>query len=249
MPASVLNARKLWRNIEFLRWFIFSAVSIIGIAGDLLTKYLTYEIRTVEVIPGILRFNFVINKGIIWGISSQGSILFLIIPAFAIPLIIVIFKYIHIFSGHSDHAEAGLEATHKPPQPARLNLLITIAFGLIMAGAVGNLYDRVLYKGVRDFIDFYFINWPIFNLADVYITFGVILIIVDVFWKPRAIIIQPDNPSADRAISVYTEQSECVQEEPVIIETPGNESIPTEPGTDGTKSADDLDITSTPEKE
>jgi signal peptidase II len=176
MPASVLSARKLWKNIEFVRWFLFLTVAIVGVAGDLISKSLTYEINSADLIPNILRFKFVINKGIIWGISSQGSVLFLIIPSLAIPLIVLIFKYIHIFSG---------DAKRNRDTPAKLNLLITIAFGLILAGAVGNLFDRIFYKGVRDFIDFYFINWPIFNMADVYISSGVGLIIIDVFWTPR----------------------------------------------------------------
>lgn len=188
MPASVLNAKNYWRSVEFIRWFIFFSIAIIGTVGDLISKTLTYQIKELEIIPGILRFNFVLNKGIIWGIASQGSIFFLIIPALAIPLILLIFKYIHLFSGPVRIPDQSNENA-----PAGFNILITIAFGLIMAGAAGNLYDRFFYKGVRDFIDFYSINWPIFNLADIYISCGVALIIIDVFWNSRTVKTQPAN--------------------------------------------------------
>ena len=50
---------------------------------------------------------------------------------------------------------------------------------LIFGGAIGNLYDRIFYKAVPDFIDFHIGNfhWFIFNVADIFITFGVIFMI------------------------------------------------------------------------
>ena len=50
---------------------------------------------------------------------------------------------------------------------------------LILGGAIGNLYDRIFYKAVPDFIDFHIGNfhWFIFNVADIFITFGVIFMI------------------------------------------------------------------------
>ena len=50
---------------------------------------------------------------------------------------------------------------------------------LILGGAIGNLYDRIFYKAVPDFIDFHIGNfhWFIFNVADIFITLGVIFMI------------------------------------------------------------------------
>ena len=50
---------------------------------------------------------------------------------------------------------------------------------LISGGALGNLYDRVVYKSVPDFIDFHVGNfhWFIFNVADIFISLGVIFMI------------------------------------------------------------------------
>lgn len=50
---------------------------------------------------------------------------------------------------------------------------------LILAGVIGNLIDRVFYLGVVDFIDVGF--WPVFNLADVFIFFGAVLLLRKVF--------------------------------------------------------------------
>ncbi len=51
---------------------------------------------------------------------------------------------------------------------------------LIIGGALGNIYDRVFYAAVPDFIDFHIGNfhWFIFNVADIFITLGVILMII-----------------------------------------------------------------------
>ena len=51
---------------------------------------------------------------------------------------------------------------------------------LIFGGAIGNLYDRIFYNAVPDFIDFHIGNfhWFIFNVADIFITIGVIFMIL-----------------------------------------------------------------------
>ena len=50
--------------------------------------------------------------------------------------------------------------------------------GLVLGGAFCNLYDRVVYGYVRDFISLDFISFPIFNLADCAITFGAIMLVI-----------------------------------------------------------------------
>lgn len=243
MPVSVLNVSKPWKKNELTRWLIFFSIAIIFTALDLITKYLTYKINTIDIVPGVLEFRFISNKGIIWGLFSQGSLLFIVISSLAIPLIIFMFKYIYVFVCHETNQEdavqplpsvnndgkpldiAGetpvpIEAISKhtdtneiistsaptnschdngmgcqknllpPEMPIRkfsvfsIIGMLTIACGLILAGAIGNLYDRIFYEGVRDFISFYIINWPIFNLADVFITIGAFLIIFCMFKKP-----------------------------------------------------------------
>jgi signal peptidase II len=58
----------------------------------------------------------------------------------------------------------------------------------IFSGSVGNLYDRIYYSAVPDFIDFHLndFHWFIFNVADIFISLGVIcLIFVEIFFKKK----------------------------------------------------------------
>lgn len=58
--------------------------------------------------------------------------------------------------------------------------------GLILAGTVGNLYDRLVFNGVRDFLYFYRIDWPVFNVADCCLVVGAgLLLFQAVFMAPR----------------------------------------------------------------
>ena len=63
-----------------------------------------------------------------------------------------------------------------------------LAFMMIFGGSIGNIFDRLYYSSVPDFIDIHFNNfhWFIFNVADIFITFGVILLIcLEVFSKKK----------------------------------------------------------------
>lgn len=59
--------------------------------------------------------------------------------------------------------------------------LLCLALGLILAGTLGNLYDRIVFGGVRDFLYFYLINWPVFNFADCCLVCGAGLLLVQAF--------------------------------------------------------------------
>ena len=57
---------------------------------------------------------------------------------------------------------------------------------MILGGAIGNLYDRVFFKAVPDFIDFHIgeFHWFVFNVADIFITVGIIgIMIIEIFKK------------------------------------------------------------------
>ena len=59
---------------------------------------------------------------------------------------------------------------------------------MILGGAIGNVFDRIIYKAVPDFIDFHVGNfhWFIFNVSDIFISVGVILmVILELFDKPK----------------------------------------------------------------
>ena len=68
------------------------------------------------------------------------------------------------------------------------DFLEKILFSIILGGAIGNLYDRLIYFAVPDFIDFHVgdFHWFIFNIADIFITVGIILILIkDIIFKKK----------------------------------------------------------------
>lgn len=58
------------------------------------------------------------------------------------------------------------------------------ALGLILGGTIGNLYDRIVFNGVRDFLYFYRIEWPVFNVADCCLVVGAGMLLVHAFLTP-----------------------------------------------------------------
>lgn len=116
------------------------------------------ELGQYDLITGVLGLKLTYNTGIIWGLFQGNNFIFLAISVLAVPLIVLIWFLVR--------------------EP---HWLMSLGLGLILAGTLGNLYDRLFCEGVRDFIDFYLINWPIFNLADTWITLGVIMILGHMF--------------------------------------------------------------------
>lgn len=69
-----------------------------------------------------------------------------------------------------------------------LKPLSILSFGMIIGGVYGNLLDRILHKKVTDYLSFIFFKYhfPIFNIADIGITIGVLLLIISL-WKEKEI--------------------------------------------------------------
>jgi len=68
-----------------------------------------------------------------------------------------------------------------------------VALGLILGGTVGNLFDRIVFGGVRDFLYFYWFEFPVFNVADSCLVVGAGLLLLQAFFaKPKA-----DPPPAE----------------------------------------------------
>jgi signal peptidase II len=61
------------------------------------------------------------------------------------------------------------------------------ALGLILGGTIGNLYDRLIFNGVRDFLYFYAIEWPVFNVADCCLVVGAGLLLVQAVFAPAPV--------------------------------------------------------------
>ncbi len=72
------------------------------------------------------------------------------------------------------------------------HLLLRISLALILAGALGNLIDRIVLGYVRDMLDFRLINFAIFNVADSCVTIGAFLLAFDISFGKGKVLLQPD---------------------------------------------------------
>ncbi len=78
--------------------------------------------------------------------------------------------------------------------------LLCTALGLILGGTLGNLYDRVVFGGVRDFLHwFYAFEWPVFNVADCCLVVGAFLLLAQALWNRPGAVEQPQPVSAEAA--------------------------------------------------
>lgn len=139
--------------------FIVSTVALIAV--DQLTKIwavsqLHEAQRVIPVIEGIFELHYTENRGVAFGML-QGQ-LWLFVPMTL--LIVALFGVMLLRS------------------PLRRYKLFYIPAVMIMAGAIGNLIDRILYGYVIDFLYFKLIDFPIFNFADCCVVIGAFLLLV-----------------------------------------------------------------------
>ena len=114
---------------------------------------------SIQLIPGVLEFYYVENKGAAFSMLENATWFFYIVAIFAITVIAVLLVF------------------RIPTQNRRFILLRTLLL-LISAGAAGNLIDRIRFTYVRDFIYFSLINFPVFNVADIYVTCSTVLMVL-----------------------------------------------------------------------
>ena len=109
-------------------------------------------------ITNFLTLELVWNRGVAFGLFSMSDDTFYSAITLLILSIILIIVYLSF-------ATSGFKR---------------LAYLMIAGGAIGNAFDRILYKQVPDFIDFHIeqFHWFIFNIADIFITLGVIIMIV-----------------------------------------------------------------------
>lgn len=138
------------------------ALSIIIV--DQITKALTINQislgEIVDFIPGILSFTYVQNTGAAWSILEGRMVFFYIVTLVVVGLL--------IYFLHHD---------------AKDSRILSIAISLMIGGAIGNFIDRVLFQFVIDMFRLEFISFPIFNIADIALTFGVILMLFGVIYE------------------------------------------------------------------
>ena len=153
-----MNKKKIYLFIFVLVLFTIDRVSKILILKNFLNNS-SSEIY----INSFLNFSLVWNSGIGFGILQIEPNIFY----FTISIIITAINLILIYWM--------LTST---------NYLESIFISIILGGALGNLFDRYYYSSVPDFIDLHYesFHWFTFNIADIFITIGIIgLIIIDLF--------------------------------------------------------------------
>lgn len=135
-------------------------IILVVIALDMTTKFLLVpnseeDFSTTVLIPDVLEILPVHNTGAGFSILSGKTWLLILMSAIFLVAYVtfdIIFK--------------------------RNSVLYEIASACIIAGAIGNLIDRVVFGYVRDFVYLKFINFPVFNVADISLTVGCVLLIV-----------------------------------------------------------------------
>ena len=122
-------------------------------------KVINHQLENNRVyINDFINLDLVWNTGIGFGLLSSNSNFFYNSITFLISCVIIFFFYLIIKSKFIDK----------------------ILYSIVLGGALGNFYDRLLYFAVPDFIDFHYrsFHWFTFNIADIFITIGIIMIII-----------------------------------------------------------------------
>jgi signal peptidase II len=137
-------------------------IIVLIVAADLLTKYLLTPLmleqagNSLQLIPNVLHLTYVENTGASFGILQNSVVFFIIVTGIVLA--------------------AGI--TFMVRTRKTQSFFLKISLSLVIGGAFGNFYDRIVFGFVRDFIDFKllsFWNW-VFNIADAALVIGAILL-------------------------------------------------------------------------
>lgn len=143
----------------------YGASAALLLALDQFTKYLasTYLAngRSIVLIKGVFQLHYLENQGAAFGVLQGKKLWFVAITLAMLLLMVLVYL--------------------RTPMEKRYRW-IRIILALLTAGAIGNLIDRLRLDYVVDFLYFELINFPIFNVADIYVTVGMALLILLVFF-------------------------------------------------------------------
>lgn len=146
---------------------VYIIIGILIFAADFITKFLVSKnmllYQTIEIIDGVFSLTYIRNKGMAWGMLQNQRWIFIV-------LTVLIVAVITVYAIKSK----------------RLSALEKIGITLLLSGAIGNLIDRIFYpEGVIDFLQLEFIDFPIFNIADIAVCLGAAAIIIYVIFFER----------------------------------------------------------------
>ncbi len=136
---------------------------VVLVAIDQIVKHsVTVDLASnpITLIPKVLELTYLENRGAAFGIMQDKSI-FLI----GMPIIILV----------------GLVWFYKSMGSSKGDKISKIALVLVIAGAIGNLIDRVLNGFVVDMFNFLFIEFPVFNMADIFVVIGTSILVIASF--------------------------------------------------------------------
>ena len=158
--------------------FIILLIIVLLVAGDQALKfYMLSRLEPqgkMELIPGFIRLRFVYNDGAAFSMLQNARWFFVIVTG-----VCILACLIALFSSR---IKERFPALHSPFLKASL-ILIT-------AGGLGNLIDRVFRGKVIDYIEPTFMNFAVFNFADILVTCGAFMIIIyliyDIFYEYRS---------------------------------------------------------------
>lgn len=143
---------------------IISVILLIGL-DQFVKLMITSHMKlydSIPVIKQVFHITYIQNKGAAWG-SLQGKRYFLL----AVTILVLAFLvYFYI-------------------QMLKLNKYqdLRILFIFVFSGAVGNMIDRMRFGYVVDMFDFRLINFPVFNVADIYVTCSMIILLIFILFK------------------------------------------------------------------
>ena len=142
----------------------FFLLIIVIFTFDRITKNLIIKSFVEEIfyLNKFMNLDLVWNIGIGFGLLSYDSLLAYNLITSLIGLVVITLFYFMVISDNLDK----------------------LIFSIIIGGALGNLYDRLLYNAVPDFIDLHYntFHWFTFNVADMFITLGVIIMVLKEFF-------------------------------------------------------------------
>ena len=152
-------------------FFLNSTILITIFLIDRVSKFYILKLAELEnsvdiYITPYLNLYVIWNKGIAFGLLSVNETIIYNIITFIIVIIIIVILFMMV---KNDNFQRYFLA-------------------LVAGGALGNLYDRIVYTAVPDFIDLHFqgFHWFVFNVADIFITVGVFcLILVELFYNNK----------------------------------------------------------------
>ena len=134
---------------------------VLLVVADQTTKYLAVlKLKGKQpwiVLDGVFELHYLENRGAAFGMLQNQKLLFIFIAI----VILTVIVYVLIKT---------------PYQKKYVKLNLSLVF--IASGAIGNLLDRVRYDYVVDFLYFSLINFPIFNVADIYVTLSAIYLVI-----------------------------------------------------------------------